>query len=219
MRWAFRQLYGPFAWAYDAVAWVVSRGEWQRWGQAALPWTMGERVLELGCGPGHLLVELTAWGRRPVGLEASPAMLRLARRNLRRRRLPVRLVQARAQTLPFAGEAFYAVVVTFPADFIGHPATLAEIARVLAPGGRLVLVDGGRHLGRDPWSRLLNWALEVTSRPGGLQEVVGDLGGPAPEEPMFKVTRGHVRGARTRVQLIVAEKLQLTTWQPGESRV
>jgi len=219
VRWAFRQLYGPFAWAYDAVAWAVSRGEWRRWGRAALPWVTGERVLELGCGPGHLLVGLAAWRRTPVGLDASPAMLRLARANLVRRGLPVRLVQARAQALPFAGEAFDAVVVAFPTDFISHPATLAEVHRVLAPGGRLVLVDGGRHLGRDPWSRLLNWALDVTSRPGKLEEVIRDLDRHAPQGPLFTVTRGHVRGTRTMVRVIVGSKPEAATWQPSESQV
>lgn len=228
VHWAFRQLYGPFAWAYDLVAWVVSRGEWHRWGRAALPWTEGGRVLELGCGPGHLLGELTAWGRVAVGLDLSPAMLRLARHRLRQRRprptscrgrprptacrgrprpTPCRLVHGRAQALPFADHAFDAVVVAFPAEFIGHPATLAEIARVLAPDGRFVLVDGGRHLGRDPWSRLLNWALDVTSSRERLGEVVRHLDSEEREDEVsFTVTHGQVRGTRSVVRVVVARR-------------
>lgn len=207
VRWAFRQLYGPLAWAYDGVAWVVSRGEWQRWGRAALPWILGERVLELGCGPGHLLAELAARGRTAMGLDLSPAMLGMARGRLRRRGLVCRLTLGRAQALPFADQAFDTVVVTFPAEFIGQAMTLAEISRVLAPGGRFVLVDEGRHLGRDLWSRVLNWALDVTSNRAMLDELLEDLSGKEnEEESLFIVTHGLVRGARSVVRVVVARR-------------
>jgi len=207
VRWAFRQLYGPLAWAYDEVACAVSRGEWQRWCRAALPWIVGERVLELGCGPGHLLTELAARGRVAVGLDLSPAMLGMARGRLRRDGLACNLVLGRAQALPFADHAFDTVVVTFPAEFIGHEMTLAEINRVLASGGHFVLVDEGRHLGRDLWSQMLNRALDVISSRAMLDELLEDLAGEEwEEEPTFTVTHGWVRGARSVVRVVVARR-------------
>ncbi|MCS6889403.1 MAG: class I SAM-dependent methyltransferase [Chloroflexus sp.] len=136
IRWLFQRLYHELAWSYDLIAWLVSGGYWQRWVVAAVPALRG-RVLELGCGPGYLQRALAA---RPgvVGLDASPAMLRRAARFTKR------LVRADARRLPFAGASFDTVCATFPAEYILDPATHAEIRRVLAPDGQLVIVDGGR---------------------------------------------------------------------------
>lgn len=136
IRWLFQRLYHEFAWSYDLIAWLVSGGYWQRWVLAALPALRG-RVLELGCGPGYLQQALAA---RPgvAGLDASPAMLRRAAR------FTNRLVRADARRLPFADASFDTVCATFPAEYILDPATHAEIRRVLAPDGQLVIVDGGR---------------------------------------------------------------------------
>ena len=41
----FRLLYHELAWSYDLVAWLVSCGQWQNWGRAALPYLVGECVL------------------------------------------------------------------------------------------------------------------------------------------------------------------------------
>jgi len=64
---AFHLLYHEAAWAYDAVAAAVSLGQWRAWGAAALPFLPGPRVLELGHGPGHMLIALTAAGYDAAG--------------------------------------------------------------------------------------------------------------------------------------------------------
>ena len=153
-------LYGPFAWAYDAVAWVVSRGKWTAWGAAALPLIPGGPVLELAHGPGHLLVSMARRGLRPVGLDLSPQMSALARRRLRRAGFPPRLVRARAQRLPFPDGAFRALVATFPTEFILDPAT----ARVLAPGGTAIVVPVAIPGGHDPIARALRLLYRITGQ-------------------------------------------------------
>ncbi|MFQ6059029.1 MAG: class I SAM-dependent methyltransferase [Anaerolineae bacterium] len=162
---AFHLLYGPFAWAYDRVSWAVSRGEWRRWQRAVLPRLQGPRVLEIGFGTGDLLVDMAARGYQPWGIDLSPRMVALAARKLRSRGATAHLCRARAQALPFHDAAFDSVATTFPASFINEKETLWEIRRVLRPRGRLIIADGGRLLGRDPLSRFLNWALDVTSGP------------------------------------------------------
>lgn len=157
----FRFLYTVFAPGYDLVAWTVSKGDWQAWGRAALAHLRPGRVLELGSGPGHLLPHLATTTPLAVGVELSPAMLRLAGA----RSGGACLVRARAQSLPFADAAFGSVVSVFPAPYIAHPATLTEVERVLADGGRLVIVDGAVLDGADPWARLINLAYDLTSRP------------------------------------------------------
>ena len=50
----YRHLYHGLAFAYDAVAVLVSFGQWVEWTKATLPFIEGTRLLELGHGPGHL---------------------------------------------------------------------------------------------------------------------------------------------------------------------
>lgn len=165
VHFGFGLLYHQLAWTYDAVAWLVSFGKWRAWGQTALLHLTGEKVLELGHGPGHLLATLVSQGFKPVGLDLSPHMSRLARKRLRRLSLAnLPLVRAPAQELPFAANTFDSVVATFPTSFIIQLDTLAEIARVLRPAGRLVIVAGARLTGRDPLSRFVEWLYRITGQ-------------------------------------------------------
>ncbi len=140
--WAYERFYREFAWTYDTVAGLVSQGHWYQWILAARPFLQG-RVLELGFGTGYMQTVLAATHPYPAaGLDASPYMAVLAARRARRASQPVRLVQGRAQTLPFASQSVQSVLSTFPSNYLHHPHTLAEIRRVLQPDGRLVIVDG-----------------------------------------------------------------------------
>ena len=141
--WAFERFYHEGAWTYDSVAWLVSRGYWRRWIAAVLPDLAGVAALELGCGTGYLQRERGAEPARTAGLDESLPMLRLAGRKVRRAGGSPRLVRGLGQALPFADASWPAVVATFPAPYLFDPATLAEVRRVLEPGGRLLIVDAG----------------------------------------------------------------------------
>jgi len=137
LRSFLRWLYHKGAWAYEGVAALVSAGRWVSWVMRALDHLEGERVLEIGHGPGHLLAAMVHRGLRPVGLDLSLPMVRQARR---RTGAVVPLAQGRAQALPFPDGTFDTVVTTFPAPFILEAATWREVARVLRPGGRFVVL-------------------------------------------------------------------------------
>ncbi|MDI3341022.1 MAG: class I SAM-dependent methyltransferase [Sphaerobacter sp.] len=144
--WLFEHLYRHPR-LYELVAWAAFGGEWHRWRQTVLRAVGAGRVLDLGCGTGALLPELNARAVA-IGLDRSPSMLRAARR-----RASGRLVRADARALPFRDGTFTTVVSAFPAPFILSRETLEEIARVLRPGGRFVVVIGGEITAWQGWRR------------------------------------------------------------------
>ncbi|MCA9971863.1 MAG: methyltransferase domain-containing protein [Anaerolineales bacterium] len=160
VRFGFRLLYQELAWTYDVVSWLVSLGAWRAWQRAALPHVRGPRVLELGHGPGHMLLALQLAGHAVVGLDVSAQMGRLARR----RAPSVQLVRGRAPRLPFASGRFDTVLATFPTDYIVDPATLAEVHRVLGENGRLVIVPEGHLTGRGAVGRVIAWLFVITGQ-------------------------------------------------------
>lgn len=98
----------------------------------------GSRVLDLGCGLGETLEELAAQGYEAVGLDASPLLLQQAQN--RHPALGLHLGQAEA--LPFAPACFDAAVCECCCTLFSQPEmALAELHRVLRPGGRLLLSD------------------------------------------------------------------------------
>ncbi|PRZ07694.1 methyltransferase family protein [Isoptericola sp. CG 20/1183] len=97
----------------------------------------GRRVLDVGCGAGPLTAELRARGGMMTGLDGSPAMVEIARRQLGDD-VPLHVADL-AAPLPFADAAFDDVVASLVLHYLedwGGP--LAEIRRVLRPGGRLI---------------------------------------------------------------------------------
>lgn len=160
----FHLLYHQFAFTYDTVAWSVSLGHWKMWARTALPRVRGRRVLEIGHGPGHLLVALARSGRQPIGVDLSPDMIRLAQRRLRRERIGVPQVQCRAEALPFRSGTFDTVVSTFPTAYIIEETTLREVARVTKARGRLVVVLGAQLIGREPGKVFIEWLYRATGQ-------------------------------------------------------
>lgn len=176
MRPLFWLLYHPLARSYDRISRWVSRGQWGEWQRTALAELDAAEhvtgpVLELAFGTGTILIELARQQRCPVGLDLSPDMVRLARFKLRCAALDVPLTLGRAQSLPFADASFAAVLATFPADFIWDERTWREAARVLRPGGRLVMVIGARLLGQDWISHGLELLYTLTGQRGQLPDL------------------------------------------------
>ncbi len=186
LRFAFHLFYNPFAFTYDFVSGVVSRGRWRAWTRQAIPRIAGSRVLEVPCGTGNLQLDLAAAGYRPVAVDLSPAMLKITRGKLRRADLDLRLLRARVQALPFAARSFDTVIMTFPPEFISDPCTFAEFRRVLADPGCLVWVDAGRLLPRDVWGRLLNGALDAVGGGGNFESTAREILERAGFEPQIE---------------------------------
>jgi ubiquinone/menaquinone biosynthesis C-methylase UbiE len=156
--------------AYDVLAPIYDRlvARWEAPTYAhtlyALAPESGERVLDVGCGPGHLLamVAPTVGPEGDVyGLDVAPGMLESATQRLAALDAPAALYRGDARALPFADEVFDAVVLTETLELFSETdaaAVLSEIRRVLEPGGRLVVASMERRgYEETPFVRAYEW--------------------------------------------------------------
>jgi len=133
---------------YRFASTVPFAGQWRDWQRLVLPRLRGHDVLELGCGLGDLLADMLAAGYNCRAVEHSPQMVAAARETLQRRKVGVNttVIQGSAQGLPFSDASFDTVVSTFPTEYIYESDTIAEVARVLRPGGQLIVIEGANLL-------------------------------------------------------------------------
>ena len=126
-----------------------------------LPDLQGLTVLDLGCGKGRVSrLALERGASATVGVDVSEAMLEAAALDVPTPR--AQWIQADAQDLPFDDAAFDVVVGGLMMGHVPHlEAALAEIARVLRPGGVLVLSDF------HPYAALRGWQRAFTDSQSG----------------------------------------------------
>jgi ubiquinone/menaquinone biosynthesis C-methylase UbiE len=154
MRLFFRLLYHQLAFTYDLVAASVSFNRWKDWVMSVIPFIEGDRILEIGHGPGHLQRILLSRNLFAVAIDESRQMGYLAKRNTDGM---ARLTRGLAQHLPFPDQAFDTIVSTFPAHYINDPLTLAEVKRCLLNGGRFIILPVAW-----PKNPFLDWLFRVT---------------------------------------------------------
>ena len=137
----FDRFYSSFAPAYDVL--VKLCPVWKSWLAHALPHIRGPRVLEVSCGTGYLLIQY-ADQVQASAIDINAKMVEVTTKNLSQAGLSADVRQADVEALPYADETFDTVLNTM--SFSGYPdgqTALAEMSRVLRPGGRLVLIDVG----------------------------------------------------------------------------
>jgi SAM-dependent methyltransferase len=99
----------------------------------------GESILDLCCGDGQLTVRIAASGAVVVGLDASPQMAAAARAR------GIKVDEGQAEALPYVDGTFDAVFSNAALHWVhGQDAMMAEVRRVLKPGGRFVAEMGGQ---------------------------------------------------------------------------
>ncbi|WP_235949473.1 class I SAM-dependent methyltransferase [Candidatus Frankia alpina] len=124
---------------YDATRGGEERGRLVA--EAVGPRLPGERLLEIGVGTGLISRAFAERGRSVVGVDLSAAMLAHAHE-----RLPGRIVRADAAALPLRTGAVDACLAVHVLHLVGDPdRVLAEVARVLRPGGLLAVVGVAEH--------------------------------------------------------------------------
>lgn len=205
LRLFFRLLYHSFAWTYDFVAAAVSMGRWKHWVLSISTMLQGPRVLELGFGPGHLQTYLHQSGVAEYGLDESMQMARQAQQRLLRLHYPPHLTRGVAQALPYAGATFNSVAATFPTEYILEPGTLAEIQRVLVPGGRLVVLMASWITGNSLRERALRTLYQITSQVPPENQDIADFIIPY-QQAGFQTSIRFIEPKGARLMFIIAKK-------------
>jgi SAM-dependent methyltransferase len=125
-------------------------------------------VLEVGAGGGQNFVFYDPAVTASVeATEPSRTMLRAAEKAAATARVPIHLTPAMAEQLPFPDAHFDSVLATLVFCSVNDPAQgLAEIRRVLKPGGRLLLLEHVRNA-RPGWARLQDWLTPIQRRVAG----------------------------------------------------
>jgi ubiquinone/menaquinone biosynthesis C-methylase UbiE len=121
----------------------------QRTALAELELRPDDRLLDVACGAGKLVRAVAPQVERAVGVDLSPGMIEEARRRTRDEAPPaagrIDFVVGPSDRLPFADGEFTALVTTTSFHHFPDPAgSVREMARVLAPGGRVVIGDSIR---------------------------------------------------------------------------
>jgi ubiquinone/menaquinone biosynthesis C-methylase UbiE len=131
---------------YDLMAWALGANGARAVLVEHIAARPGERLLEIGCGTGSLVIALKRAqpGAEVVGLDPDPGALTIARRKAARARTEIAFDQGFADALPYPDASFDVVASSFMYHHLPPAvkvATVREVRRVLKPGGRLHLLD------------------------------------------------------------------------------
>lgn len=190
---------------------LVPGRSWAAWARALGLLLPPMDVVDIGCGEGYLTIEVARWARRVIAIDRSPAVLARAR-DLAARRHVTNIVWKKGdvEKLPLEAASMDLALLSQTLHHAPHPArAVAEAARVLRPGGRVLLLDLRPHeeswvrdkLG-DRWLGFSDEALERLLEDAGFTGIRTTTGARHAGDPFSVVvacaTKGRQRAALAR---------------------
>ena len=163
------RMFGRISRRYDLLNTVMTGGMHYAWRRLAAYTAVGSGLdgaaLDVACGTGDFAFDLA---RKPnvehvVGLDFVPQMLAIARGKAARQNLDASasFTVGDAHALPFSDDSFICATVGFGVrNFMDVPRALSEMARVVQPGGRVVVLEIVRMEGRGLHKRVLPWCFQ-----------------------------------------------------------
>ena len=169
-----RELFAPLGGTYDRYASLLSFGQDQRWRAflvSRIDATPDDTILDVATGTAAVAIELArTYGCSVVGIDQSADMLAVARQRVAHagQAAQIRLLEGRAERLPFDEQSFDALTFTYLLRYVDDPeATLRELVRVVRPGGRIASLEFGvpaNPLVRAAWESYVRVGLPLLGR-------------------------------------------------------
>jgi ArsR family transcriptional regulator len=155
---------------------LVPGRSWAAWARALGMLLPPLRVADLGCGEGYLTIEAARWASRVVAVDRSAAVLDRARALARRRRVSnVVWKLGELERLPIKEGSVDVALLSQALHHASRPeAAIAEAVRILAPGGRLLILDLREH--REEWVRTKLGDRALGFRDEALREMLAACG-------------------------------------------
>ena len=165
-----REMFRSISGRYDRANQVLSAGIHHRWRRKAVQWSgakRGERVLDCATGTGDLAVAFkhaVGPAGEVIGTDFVPEMLELASRKAP----SIRFETADVTALPYSDHSFDIASISFGIRNVGDPQRgIAEMARVVKPGGRVIVLEFGQPRSR-AFGAVYDWyRARVLPRVGG----------------------------------------------------
>ncbi len=186
---------------------LVPGRSWAAWARALGHLLPPLRVADLGCGEGYLTIEASRWASRVVAIDRSPTVLARARALASRRRVHnVLWRQGELERLPIRAASVDVALLSQALHHAESPATaLAEAARIVVPGGRVLLLDLREHdqawvrerLG-DRWLGFTDRQLGSMLKAAGLTEVTVNVGARRAGDPFTVLVASGVKPTATK---------------------
>jgi SAM-dependent methyltransferase len=187
---------------------LVPGRSWAAWARALGHLLPPLRVADLGCGEGYLTIEAARWAREVIAVDRSRAVLAQARALARRQGVTnIRWKQGEIERVPISDASVEVALLSQALHHAVEPArALAEAARIVIPGGRVLVLDLRHHdqawvgegLG-DRWLGFEDDALRAMLRQAGLAHVKVTVGARRKGDPFTVIIASGVKqetGAR-----------------------
>lgn len=141
---------------YDGITQLFSIGQWEKWQDHAFEDLTGKKILEIGVGPGKMLLRIAKKGYRVTGIELRKGMAYEARKKVRDAGYDVDILNQSVYKMPFQDETFDCIVMTFVlAEITDLDRAIVEMKRVLKKNGKVVIIAGGIPQNRNMTARIL----------------------------------------------------------------
>lgn len=152
----FYRAYHAWPRFYEDLNQLLSLGQYEKWQNKVFEDLFGRKILEIGVGPGKLLLKMTKKGYIVTGIELRAGMAYEARKKAKEAGIDIDILHQSVYHMPFKDEIFDCVVLTFVlAEIAELDKAIIEMKRVLKPNGRIIIIAGGMPEDRNWFARLL----------------------------------------------------------------
>ncbi|MEO5897823.1 MAG: metalloregulator ArsR/SmtB family transcription factor [Vicinamibacterales bacterium] len=186
---------------------LVPGRSWAAWSRALGHLLPAVRVADLGCGEGYLTVETSRWASKVIAVDRSDAVLKRARELAGRRGVSnVTWKKGELEKLPIADQRVEVALLSQALHHARDPAAaLTEAARIIVPGGRVVILELREHdqawvrerLG-DRWLGFSEDELRKLLASAGLEQIKVSVGARRPGDPFTVLIASAARATGSR---------------------